>query len=76
MQGGFNETTDLERRLAKLEKLLDEAGAEEDLDQKEDSAPLSGLAETLAHVRKRYERQGRAETREAPGSSVHPMEAT
>jgi hypothetical protein len=70
------ETTDPERRLAKLEKLLDEAGAEEDLGRKEDRASLSGLADTLNHAGKRYERQGRAETREGPGSSVDPMEAT
>jgi hypothetical protein len=70
------ETTDLERRLAKLEKLSDEAGAEEDLGRKEDRASLSGLADTLNYAGKRYERQGRAETREGPGSSVDPMEAT
>jgi|GEM_PF-1710265 hypothetical protein len=50
------ETTDLERRLAKLEKLLPETEAEEDLDRKEDSAPLSGLADMLAHACKRNER--------------------
>jgi len=50
------ETTDLERRLAKLERLLAETEAEEDLDRKEDSAPLSGLGDMLAHARKRNER--------------------
>jgi general stress protein YciG len=50
------ETTDLERRLAKLEKLLAETEAEEDLDRKEDAAPLSGLADRVAFYRKRNQR--------------------
>jgi len=70
------ETTDLERRLAKLERLLAETEAEEDLDRKEDSAPLSGLGDMLAHARKRNERARTLGLEKDEAAPVDPPEAT
>jgi hypothetical protein len=70
------ETTDLERRLAKLERLLAETEAEEDLDRKEDSAPLSGLGDMLAHARKRYERARTLGLEKDEAAPVDPPEAS
>ncbi|MFZ3188866.1 MAG: hypothetical protein WB523_17285 [Candidatus Sulfotelmatobacter sp.] len=70
------ETTDLERRLAKLEKLLAETKAEEDLDRKEDAAPLSGLADRLAYYSKRYEHARTLGLEKDEPAPVHPPEAT
>jgi len=70
------ETTDLERRLAKLEKLLAETEAEKDLDRKQDSAPLEGLADMVAHGRKRYERAGTLGLEKDEAAAVDSPEAT
>ena len=70
------ETTDLERRLAKLEKLLAETEAEEDLDRKEDAAPLSGLADRVAFYRKRNQRAETLGLEKDEAATVDPPEAT
>ena len=70
------ETTDLERRLTKLETLLAETEAEEDLDRKEDSAPLSGLADRLAFYLKRNERAETLGLEKDEAAPVDPPEAS
>jgi hypothetical protein len=70
------ETTDLERRLAKLERLLAETEAEKDLDRKPDSAPLSGLGDRLAQARKQYERAGTLGLEKDEAAPLDPREAT
>jgi general stress protein YciG len=76
LQKRLIETTDLERRLAKLEKLLAETEAEKDLDRKQDSAPLEGLADMVAHGRKRYERAGTLGLEKDEAAAVDSPEAT